>query len=69
MNVKISNYNPNDKFLTFDKLKQLQFCNSKKLPKRIIVRGQALEWVGIGWIEVEKNGTEVRIVNDNNKNP
>jgi len=36
--------------MKFDELKRLQFCNSKRLPHRIVHDGKVKEWVGIGWI-------------------
>lgn len=42
--------------ITPEKLRRLAFCNSKKLPVRIIVtengERRVKQWVGIGWIDI-----------------
>jgi len=52
------------KTITFDKLKRLSFCNSKKLPQRVVHEGKVKEWVGIGWIELDDKpkATDVVVV-------
>lgn len=42
------------KTITFEKLKRLSFCNSKKLPRKVNMGDKLYEWVGIGWIEIGK---------------
>jgi hypothetical protein len=41
------------KTITYAKLARLSFCNSPKLPKRVVHEGLVREWVGIGWITHE----------------
>ncbi len=41
------------KTIKFSELKRLSFCNSSKLPQKIIVDGQVKEWVGIGWLDID----------------
>lgn len=52
------------KTITFSELRRLSFCNSKRLPKRIVIGNEIKEWVGIGWITVndKPTGKEVRVV-------
>lgn len=45
------------KTIKFSELKRLSFCNSKDLPKKIIVDGIVREWMGIGWLDTEKPPT------------
>lgn len=55
------------KTIKFSKLKRLEFCNSKDLPPRIWIGGKLMEWVGIGWIEIdddEDDGTAPTVVED-----
>jgi hypothetical protein len=53
------------KTVTFAELQRLAFCNSKKLPQRVVIDGVVKEWVGIGWITLEGEkplATDVRVV-------
>jgi hypothetical protein len=44
-------------------LQLLSFCNSKKLPRAVVMGGVRHEWVGIGWVPVGKpTGREVVVV-------
>lgn len=41
------------KKITFDELKRLSFCNSEKLQNKLYILGEdVVEWVGIGFIDV-----------------
>ncbi len=42
------------KTITWAELERLQFCNSKKLPQRVIVNGVLKAWTGIGWITLDE---------------
>jgi hypothetical protein len=42
------------KTITRSELHRLSFCNSKKIPKVCVIEGVAKEWVGIGWIELDR---------------
>lgn len=56
--------------ITFSELKRLQFCNSTDLPQRIKIRDNNedgftyKEWVGIGWIEIDKCSDAVEVRGD-----
>ena len=53
------------KTIKFSELKVLCFCNSKRLPSRILVGGKPREWTGFSWIELDDDdidGTEVEVV-------
>jgi len=55
---------PRKKTIKFAELQRLTFCNSKRLPHRIVHEGEIKEWVGIGWITLNdqtKNGKEVYV--------
>ena len=55
---------PRRKTIKFDELQRLSFCNSKRLPQRIVHDGKVKEWVGIGWItpnDQTKNGEETYV--------
>ena len=41
-----------EKTITWDELSRLAFCNSDRLPQKVIVHGRLKEWVGIGWIDL-----------------
>jgi len=46
---------------------RLSFCNSARLPQRVWLHGELLEWVGIGWIEIDPadaDGSEPTVVDD-----
>lgn len=45
------------KFITRKELARLSFCNSKALPKAVNDGGVRKEWVGIGWVEVQRKPT------------
>jgi hypothetical protein len=49
--------------ISFAELKRLSFCNSKKMPTKVVALGKVIEWTGIGWIETgekpDKNMTVV----------
>jgi hypothetical protein len=40
--------------ITFSELRRLSFCNSSKLPQKVVHDGILKEWVGIGWIDIGK---------------
>jgi hypothetical protein len=42
------------KTITFDKLRHLSFCNSPKMPQKVIHDGIVKQWVGIGWVDEGK---------------
>jgi hypothetical protein len=53
------------KTIKFETLLRLSFCNSKRLPRRIVHHGKLKEWVGIGWItpnDQTLNGKETHVV-------
>ena len=33
---------------------RLAFCNSPKLPRTVVDNGKVKEWVGIGWITLDR---------------
>ena len=59
--VKVSDYK-SPQTIKRDELERLQFCNSKKLPRKIRINGKTLEWVGIGWIEVTPDPDAVMVI-------
>jgi hypothetical protein len=55
------------KTITKTELARLSFCNSKSLPNKVWYNGKFMQWVGIGWIEIDKaeaKGTEPTVVED-----
>jgi hypothetical protein len=38
--------------ITYSELQRLSFCNSSKLPQKVVHDGILKEWVGIGWIDI-----------------
>jgi len=63
---------PGDKTIAFSELKRLEFANSRKLPKRIIINGELKMWVGIGWIGLDNcraTGNEPFVVEDAEPTP
>ena len=40
------------KTLPFDDFRRMSICNSKDLPKRVIIGNEVKEWVGIGWVSI-----------------
>lgn len=45
------------KTIKFSKLRQLAFCNSKRLPGTVVINNVVKEWVGIGWIDLDRKPT------------
>ena len=41
------------KTMEFQEWQRLSFCNSKKLPKIVVINGTRREWVGIGWVDLK----------------
>lgn len=45
------------KTILFCELQELSFCNAKRMPQRVALNGQLMEWVGIGWIPIRDKPT------------
>lgn len=41
------------KTITYSELRRLEFCNSPKLPQRVVHDGVVKQWVGVGWVTHE----------------
>lgn len=63
------NRKPKPRFptITESAIRRLAFCNSKKLPRRVVHEGLVKEWVGIGWVTLDgekPKPADVRVVED-----
>jgi hypothetical protein len=45
---------PNQKTITRSELHRLSFLNSKKLPSPCVIEGVVKDWVGIGWVALDR---------------
>lgn len=48
--------------ITWAELSHLAYCNSRRLPKRVVVDGVVKEWVGIGWITLDEKPKPTDVV-------